>query len=58
MVAVGKTKNKNFEQEKMFPRNLCKVKHKEKNSCMNEDKSSNYGLRGSQDGGQTLHPLA
>ena len=28
------------------------------NKASNEDKSSNYGLRGSQDGGQTLHPFA
>ena len=29
----------------------------EKKKASNEDKSSNYGLRGSQDGGQTLHPF-
>ena len=29
-----------------------------KKKASNEDKSSNYGLRGSQDGGQTLHPFA
>ena len=28
-----------------------------KKKASNEDKSSNYGLRGSQDGGQTLHPF-
>ena len=60
MVGVGKTEKKQkFEQEKMSPQNhLRKVKPKEKNLCMNKDKSSNYGLRGSQDGDQTLHPLA
>ena len=52
-------KKQKFEQEKMSPQNhLRKVKPKEKNLCMNKDKSSNYGLRGSQDGDQTLHPLA
>ena len=29
-----------------------------KKNASNKDKSSNYGLRGSQDGSQTLHPLA
>ena len=29
-----------------------------KKKASNEDKSNNYGLRGSQDGGQTLHPFA
>ena len=42
-------KTKIWARENVPPKHLCKVKPKEKNSCMNKVKSSNYGLRGSQD---------
>ena len=37
MVGAGKTKKQTFEQEKMSPKTF--MKPKEKNSCMNKDKS-------------------
>ena len=51
-------KNKNLSKRKCSPKTFMQSETQRKNSCMNKDKSSNYGLRGSQDGGQTLHPLA
>ena len=42
-------KTKIWARENVPPKDLCKVKPKEKNSCMKKVKSSNYGLRGSQD---------
>ena len=38
-------KTKIWARENVPPKHLCKVKPKEKNSCMNKHKSSNYGLR-------------
>ena len=56
MVGAGKTKKQTFEQEKMSRQNIYETQRKK---FMHEQRQiRNYGLRGSQDGGQTLQPLA